>query len=137
MRVLHQAQLWNHLCGKDRVRHDPLVVVGNELLDHGQWLSLKLLSHLRVDLGDIGQVIDPHILVADVLKDFAGDLAELVALCMDKVTKVSACAAGGSVVVAAWHGAIVDWVDDLVWVRGRGQCLLGLLLLVGLFEFVH
>ena len=81
-------------------------------------------------------MIDPHVLIADVLKNLTRDLAKLETLRMDKVTEVSPGAASGPVVVPARDCAIVGRVYDLVRVRGRDESLLGLLQLVCLLEFV-
>lgn len=124
------------MSGEHRVGHDSLVVVGDELLYHWQGLCLELLGHLGIYLCDVGQVIDPHVLVADILEDFTWDLAKLEALRMDKVTEVGPGAASGPVVVPARDRAIVGRVYNLVRVRGRDQRLLGLLQLVCLLEFV-
>ena len=136
LRVLQHTQLGDHLSSEHRVRHDSLVVVGDELLDHRQRLCLELLGHLGVYLCDIGQVIDPHVLIADVLKNLTRDLAKLEALRMDKVTEVSPGAASGPVVVPARDCAIVGRVYDLVRVGRWDESLLGLLQLVCLLEFV-
>lgn len=81
-------------------------------------------------------MIDPHVLVANILEDLAWNLAKLEALRMDKVTEVSPGAPSGPVVVPAGDRAIVGRVYDLVRVRGWDESLLGFLQLVCLLEFV-
>lgn len=94
-------------------------MIRDELLDHRQWLRLELLSGLRNDLCDISQVVDPDVLIADVLENFPRDFSELVALRVDEVAKVAAGAASLPVVIPAGNRAIVPWVDKLVRVWGR------------------
>lgn len=66
-------------------------------------------------------MIDPYVLIANVLEHFARKFTKLVALSMNKMTEVSTSATSRSVEVPTGHGSIVTSFDELVWVW-EGTC---------------
>jgi hypothetical protein len=94
---------------------------------------LKLLRVLGQHLRDVGEVVGPYVLVSDVLKHFAGKLAELVTLRVNEMTEVPPSATGRTVEVATGHCPVVARFDELVWV-GRSGCGLQVFGFVSLLE---
>ena len=106
----------------------------DEGLNHLERLILKLLSCFRQHLGDVCEVIGPYVLVPDVLENFSWQFAELIAVGMNEMAEVPACAARRSVEITTGHCAIVACSYQLVWIRSWIRHLLRELRFVCLLE---
>lgn len=82
-------------------------------------------------------MVDPYVLVPDVLEHFSRKLAELVPLRVNEMTKVASGAASWPVEIPAGHSAIVACFDQLIGVGGRVGRDLCLFDLVGLLKLGH
>ena len=95
---------------------DFCIMISNELLNDLVASSLKLLKGLWHHFLYLLQEIHPYVLIAVRLEYITSNLATFEALRVDKVTKLTTCAAVGAMVVAARHSSEVAWLDDLIHV---------------------
>ena len=89
-------------------------MVVHELLNGLKGSVVQLFGHLRVDLLNLLQVVDADVLVSVGLEDIASDFPSFEARGVDEVAILAACAAIGSVIVAAGHRAEIARLDELV-----------------------
>lgn len=82
-------------------------------------------------------MVDPDVLVSDVLKHFSRKLAELVSLRVNEMTEVTSGASGRPVKITARHSAVVAGLDQLIGVWGRVRRNLGLFDLVCLLKLSY
>ena len=93
---------------------DLCIVVVHELLNGLKGGIVQLFGHLRVDLLNLLQVVYSDVLVSVGLKDVTSDFPSFKARGVDEVAILAACAAIGSVIIAAGHRAEITWLDKLV-----------------------
>ena len=84
-----------------RLLQDLRVVLVHKGLDGLERHVLELNCLLRENFPNLVQRVHANVLVPDVLEDFPRQLATFEADAVDKVTEISPCAAGWTVVVAA------------------------------------
>lgn len=131
------AQLSQKGSCKCWVIHYFLVVIVNKLLNCCKRGVYHVDRRLRQDFLDFCEIILPHIDVPYILKNFSRQLSTFIALCVNKVTKVSSSTASWTVKVSTRYRAVVSGLDHLIWVRWRVCCKLSFLNFIGLLEFLY
>lgn len=82
-------------------------------------------------------MIDPNVLISDVLKHFTGQLTEFIPLSVDEMAEIASGAACRPMEVATRHCTIVASFDKLVRVRWWVRCELSLLDFIRLLKFLN
>ena len=89
-------------------------MIVHELLNGLKGGVVQLFGRLRVDLLNLLQVVNSDVLVSVGLKDVTSDFPSFKARGVDEVAILAACAAIGSVIVAAGHSSEITWLYELV-----------------------